>query len=1108
MWEKGINNSSHYFVKILLTIAFGVLFFQNPISAQQIITDGKTNTHLNINGNKTTITTDTIKSKGAFNSFSKFNVYQNNTVNLIVPSQASFLMNLIHSGITNIDGTLNSIKNGAIGGNVFLVNPQGIIIGARGVINVGSLTAITPTPEFMNTIFNSPGDINNSSVNALLNDTASINSNAIFQNDGLINAATDVKIDTGCFNNSGEINTGSVFQTEKPLSLSEVDPGEVVNINTVDSPTSFAVNSGELNVKSAVDITNSGHLNANGGNNVNAGNIKLTANRDIFLESNSEINAIGRGNNSNGGAIYAYANNDLVFKSGAKVDASAGNILGNGGSIELSSTNKLTLSGEMKAKSYNGTPGSIFIDPAILEITDDIISDGANITLEATEYILVYPGVFISSRNINNPIVQAHLTALSEGNSGSIKIKTPAFGLSEDSKILSFANNGFKSGDITIIADLIDMNYDGNTLNAGSGDITMSRYTAGDIYITDFHLDFITEYEEYYLNTSTPGRIIANNLNIGNASNTNNLTQNIYVYSNLNGKNINLSAANNISGSGPATINTTGNINLTALKGDIGKLSKYLFINEGSNSTINATAQGNIHLKEIFGDMRIKQIISTGNGDIYLAVANGSVLNANTSGDYNVIGHDLIIKNDIGKYYFIGIFDDPFYENPEYNTIDLYLDTFLDLGENWKSMPESNFITFNTNDGALNKSEILNAFKTVSEKLEPNDVLVIIYDGHGGYYSGPDFDPIDESNGIALNTVDEYMAFNEGFAIYDDEFADSLKNTNGNIVFITEQCFGGGMFGGDADLDQIAKKEDFNYYGITGTKEGYVGWAFSYSKLNNTRAGLIDQALLNTLLDENPNLFGNPLGNPYNSDGNVTLTSWYNAIKMPEPFILYDTTNWFLDFTNMSEKYTLNIPIITTSGFNYPKNIGQAHNPLRVNLTGDLTAYSQNLISISGNWQGEDLQSDTNNIIINGFPLQALAPTQRDLAVVQDDYSLDKEYEDKVFEMVTFPTFDYFKENEVLSANEDNKVYLDIAYENYTKNMLNSVVESYSTAYKTTASEDQALAIAAKMMVNAQFTPEIVAKLIKRKSFNNEPQMVKIMEYFINNNALKLSNKS
>ena len=148
--SRGKNGTLKALRNFLVYTCSTVLIFQpfiTPAFAQQIITDGRTQTQLVTKGSFTGITTTTIQNGNAFNSFSRFNVDQGNTVNLYIPDAADRLVNIVRDGRSDINGTLNSYRNGTIGGDVFFLNPHGIVVGSSGVINTGSLTLATPVLE-------------------------------------------------------------------------------------------------------------------------------------------------------------------------------------------------------------------------------------------------------------------------------------------------------------------------------------------------------------------------------------------------------------------------------------------------------------------------------------------------------------------------------------------------------------------------------------------------------------------------------------------------------------------------------------------------------------------------------------------------------------------------------------------------------------------------------------------------------------------------------------------------------------------------------------------------------------------------------------------------
>lgn len=434
----------------ILTLAYTVSL--TPVYSQEIIPDGNTQTILNSVSNTTNISTNTIKGANAFNSFSKFNVSEGKIVNLNVPTSCDNLINLIHNEKTNINGILNSVKDGNISGNVFLVNPHGVTIGSQGVINVGSLTAVTPTTDYMNSFFSSPGNPSNIAVTQLLDGTAPVNINAEIKNDGVINAINSVKLDTGTLTNNGDIYSGTSFDEIN------IDLGDVVNLNTLENADNIVVHNSGVSIKAATNITNTGRIVSDGGTNSDAGNITITAGHDINLEENSLISAKGKGFNSNAGNVYIYASHDAYFKNNAIIDARGGNISGSGGFIELSATNTVDIQGGIfKANAVIGTPGQVLVDPLYIYI-GTALSDGVDINLAAADSIYVQPGAVVSSRNLITPTTGEnvsridHLEELSYGNSGNISFNAPIVQIENGAQILSFATPGYTSGNITVTA--------------------------------------------------------------------------------------------------------------------------------------------------------------------------------------------------------------------------------------------------------------------------------------------------------------------------------------------------------------------------------------------------------------------------------------------------------------------------------------------------------------------------------------------------------------------------------------------------------------------------------------------------------------------------------
>ncbi|WP_157874620.1 leukotoxin LktA family filamentous adhesin, partial [Streptomyces sp. AcH 505] len=180
---------------VVMTLAPCVAFAQSvPAGTTQIIPDGRTATSVATSGSVTNITTSTISGGNAFNSFSQFKTGTGTTTNLQVPSNASNLINVVRDGTTVIDGTLNSYKNGQIGGNVYFADPYGFVVGKSGTVNVGSLNVSTPSKQFIDGVIGPQGQINGAATNQLINGDFPLSPDGHIAIHGRINAQDGVRL--------------------------------------------------------------------------------------------------------------------------------------------------------------------------------------------------------------------------------------------------------------------------------------------------------------------------------------------------------------------------------------------------------------------------------------------------------------------------------------------------------------------------------------------------------------------------------------------------------------------------------------------------------------------------------------------------------------------------------------------------------------------------------------------------------------------------------------------------------------------------------------------------------------------------------------------------
>lgn len=144
----------------------------------------------------------------AINEFEKFQLEAHHIANLYFRTQddtinAGNLLNFVNTRI-DINGTVNAIKNGTIGGNLFFLSPEGMVVGKSGVINTGGLYVMAPAKTSL------PGESNYGSLkgvfdtgaatedhlNAIKNGSPLIplNPSGTISVLGKINAADDVKL--------------------------------------------------------------------------------------------------------------------------------------------------------------------------------------------------------------------------------------------------------------------------------------------------------------------------------------------------------------------------------------------------------------------------------------------------------------------------------------------------------------------------------------------------------------------------------------------------------------------------------------------------------------------------------------------------------------------------------------------------------------------------------------------------------------------------------------------------------------------------------------------------------------------------------------------------
>jgi len=421
----------------LNAIAFSAatLLGASSASGQAIVPDGRTQTQVVTQGSTTDVTTETVRGRHAYNSFKRFNVDQGHTTNLHLPQGTANLLNLVRDEATHIDGILNAYKDGRIGGNVFFLNPHGIVVGESGVLNVGSLTLMTPKPQFMDGIISPSGAIDLDATQQVMDGQVPLTESGLISVRGEVRAREEIDLQGGrvIVGAGGSVQAG-------PVAVAEL--GDVVNVEGMAQADSVAMVDGVVRIYAAGDVEIDGSAVADGAAGRDGGQIDVRSGGDITVGGSATVSASGRGVDSAGGEVVVFAGRDATLRDGARL-AATGGTSGDGGFVEFSAERAVHLDGfGLYAGAVAGDAGSILIDPDVIELTgsgDDMTpNDGSSITLQADERITL-DNVLLSSRQVADDTRSGHLTGESTGDSGDITLEAPTIELTNGSMLLAHA---------------------------------------------------------------------------------------------------------------------------------------------------------------------------------------------------------------------------------------------------------------------------------------------------------------------------------------------------------------------------------------------------------------------------------------------------------------------------------------------------------------------------------------------------------------------------------------------------------------------------------------------------------------------------------------------
>lgn len=353
--------------------------------------------------------------------YDSFNLDATETVNFIQPnSQAVALNRVLGSDLSEIHGSINA------NGQVFLINPNGVLFGAGAQVNVAGLVATTLDMDSQD--FMAGGE-----------ELIATNASGRVENRGQIHGQNRVWLAAPEVINSGDIGVEQgtavlaagamvfVQPSGSGIPMLVDDPelvGQVANTGTIDAreavlyvsggrtsgikqqglirATEITGDGGRIKlIAGEGDIVNTGTLNASadsgyGGKveiaanryaqtgtiNVDAnglgdgGQVDIRAQEQIALHSQSRITASGD-QFGDGGKVVVFSDQATHFQSQALITARGGELSGDGGFVEVSGAQSIYVDGDVDVGAEAGEPGFWYIDPTDISISSAGSSGGS-----------------------------------------------------------------------------------------------------------------------------------------------------------------------------------------------------------------------------------------------------------------------------------------------------------------------------------------------------------------------------------------------------------------------------------------------------------------------------------------------------------------------------------------------------------------------------------------------------------------------------------------------------------------------------------------------------------------------------------------------------------
>ncbi len=578
------------------------------------------NTNVSTDGNTTNITGGLINNGTGFHHFTDFDLSRGDIANLIFAQGADRYVNLVDNRVS-IYGIFNSLKGGNIGGDVIFVSPMGMIVGASGIMNVGSLQTITPAQGTYNSLLGLGQGITYDNIGGLSSEgsTASVSiQGKVFASDKIdLSAGSNVMLGA-----DSALVTGFNEDGFNKTKLPDVDMSEIVNDEGVVNAEFISDAGGDVKLYA-------NNINASGGLIQSAGDVNLDARDGTITVASKVMSAqdVNIGANSAATTRRVTLNNDITAAGNVNITIDRDVTQNESSNIDAASVNysasTLTVDGDINSKNGVTISSTEFVQGANSEILN---TESGNISVSAS--------TDIESNKITN-----------QAQGGTVSLSGRDITL-KDTVSSTDTINVSAQGDITQADDTFNAFDSGNDLNitadynVGSSNQALNVNVANNVNVLGANSDIYLKSNDSDLNIATISN--ANNVNLDGSKKVN-ISQSVDAM-----ESVNITSQEGFSQTADSSININGDSgNVTITNTGSGDVDVNNISNFGGNVVINndsssAPTPGNVNINgNIQADTGYVDIDSSGgysqSGTInaYGADGTGSSVSIDAQGDVN-----------------------------------------------------------------------------------------------------------------------------------------------------------------------------------------------------------------------------------------------------------------------------------------------------------------------------------------------------------------------------------------------------------------------------------------------------------------------------------------